>query len=83
MKLEDIPKIRKQFKPLRDRMKAAWKGTDPRNEASYAKWQEEFEICRTEEVALCMKCFGHDLYIDGEYLDPLMVLDWIEYFLKA
>jgi len=83
MNLKDISTIRKQFAPLRARYKVAWKGTDPRDEESYTKWYEAFTTIRKEELALCMKYFGHDLYIDGEYLDPGKVLDWIEHFLEA
>lgn len=82
MNLSNIPAIRQQFQPLHDRIKLAWKEADPHSPHSMEKWTAEFASARAEEVILCMKYFGHDLYIDGEFLEPLQVLGWIEHFLK-
>jgi hypothetical protein len=83
MNLDDIPKIRAQFQPLQDRRSRAWKETDPRNPYSMGRWEEEFKLVRGHEEELCQKYFGHDLEIDGEFLEPLMVLDWIEHFMEV
>lgn len=82
MKLEEIPAVRTQMNSFRDRYSAAWKGCDPRNEESYSKWHAAFCEIREEELPLLEKYFGHDLYVDGEYLDTDMVLDWIEHFMR-
>lgn len=83
MKLEDIPKIRKQMRTFRNRYKAAWKDCDPRNEESYGKWHDAYCEIRKDEMPLLEKYFGHDLDVDGQQLDADVVLDWIEHFMQV
>lgn len=77
MRLEDIPALRAQFARLSAESSAAWQSATP--EEYQALWQE----INKKRVALCMKCFGHNLELDGEYVDGEMVLDWIEHFMEA
>lgn len=73
----NIPAVRRQFQDINAEIRAAWQTN------TVEEYQAAWPPINEKRVALCMKYFGHDLYVDGEYLDGEMVLDWIEYFIEV
>jgi hypothetical protein len=74
--LSDIPKIREEIQAINGLIEKLWKAS------TVEELQAEWPKINDARVAFCKKYFGSDLEVDGQYLDPEIVLDWIEYFIK-